>query len=57
MAGLVPIDKKAGRWTAEKAEYAWHHGVSERCQLTLDRICWSEELSQDVNKVKMTRYF
>jgi len=57
MAELLPKDKKAGIWTAEKVEYAWYHGVSDRCQLTLGPLHWSGELSENVNKVKMTRYY
>jgi hypothetical protein len=48
IAEMLPKNSKAGKWTAEKVEYAWYHGISARCQISLDPVHWSEEVSRVV---------
>jgi hypothetical protein len=52
LAKRMPVDKKTGKWTANKVEYAWHHGVSSRSHFTLDPVQWTEKLSYEVDQIK-----
>lgn len=58
MSRMMRGRSKEGRWTAQKMEYAWKHGVSERyAHISLDQLPWSMELAQSVNLTKSQLYF
>jgi len=57
ISNMIPAGEKNGKWTAEKIQYAWYHGISDRYpDVSLDQLPWSEDLSQLVNQSKVEFY-
>lgn len=42
IAESMQNNERDGKWTAQKVKYAWYHGVSDRCEVNLEPVPWSE---------------